>query len=213
MSFIYKITNDINNKVYVGKTNLSIQKRFEEHCRDSRKPAKQIRPLYTAMSKYGINHFSIEEIEECPTDLASEREQYWIGYFRGYEEGYNATRGGDGKQIFNHEEIAQILKENPYPKQVAEMIGCSADTVYIVAKEYHIKTQSQGQKNVNAKRVVHQYDKNTHEYIQSFDSVQLASVWLYENHIVKELSSGARSHISSAALGKRKSAYGYIWKY
>lgn len=213
MSYIYKITNDINNKVYIGKTNLSIQKRFEQHCNDSKKSSEQARPLYAAMSKYGINHFFIEEIEECPTQLASIREQHWIGYFQGYEEGYNATRGGDGKQLFNHEEIAQLLKENPYPKQVAEIVGCSTDTVYIVAKEYHIKVQSQGQKNVNAKQPVYQYDKNTHKYIQKFDSIKLASVWLYENNIIKTLNSGVRSHISDVARGKRKSAYGYIWKY
>ena len=35
MSFIYKITNDINNKVYIGKTAFSIEKRFKEHCKDA----------------------------------------------------------------------------------------------------------------------------------------------------------------------------------
>lgn len=37
MSYIYKITNMINGKSYIGKTNLSIEKRFKEHCRDSKK--------------------------------------------------------------------------------------------------------------------------------------------------------------------------------
>ena len=49
MSYIYKITNDINDKVYVGKTNFSIQKRFEEHCKDAFKPRTEKRPLYMAM--------------------------------------------------------------------------------------------------------------------------------------------------------------------
>ena len=60
MSYIYKITNDINNKVYVGKTNLTIEKRFREHCTDSKKFTIEKRPLYNAMNKYGIEHFHIE---------------------------------------------------------------------------------------------------------------------------------------------------------
>ena len=51
--FIYKITNTINNKVYIGKTLSSIEKRFAEHKEDSHRPQEQIRPLYRAMNKYG----------------------------------------------------------------------------------------------------------------------------------------------------------------
>lgn len=213
MSFIYKIVNDINGKIYVGKTNLTINERFKEHCRDSKKPTEQIRPLYAAMQKYGIEHFSIEQIEECETDKASEREQYWIGFFEGYEKGYNATRGGDGKQIFSHEEIAAKLRDFPYPKQVAEIFGCSSDTVRIVAKEYHIEVLNKGQENANTKKIIHQYDKDTHNYLQTFNSIQLAAEWLFQNGIITTLNSGVRSHIAAVANGKRKSAYGYSWEY
>ena len=34
MAFIYKITNDVNQKVYIGKTERSIEERFKEHCKD-----------------------------------------------------------------------------------------------------------------------------------------------------------------------------------
>lgn len=214
MSYIYKIINDINDKVYIGKTNLSIEKRFKQHCSDCIKNSKQKRPLYAAMQKYGIEHFSIHLIEECSTNKASEREQYWIGYYQGYEKGYNATKGGDGKQYFDHEQIARVLKKVPYPKQVADLIGCSVDTVRIVAKEYHIEVKNSGQEqNINTKRIIHQYDKNTQQYIQSFDSIQLAAEWLKEQEIIQVINSGVRSHISAVANGKRKSAYGFVWRY
>ena len=213
MSYIYKITNDINNKIYVGKTNLSIKERFQQHCRDYKKESTGKRPLYQAMKKYGIQHFHIEEIESCPPELASEKEQYWIAFYKGYEQGYNATKGGDGKQLFNHCEIAKKLIENPYPKEIAEKIGCSVDLIYIIAKEYKIQIKSRGQENVNSKKTVHQYDKITKQYIQSFDSLQNASKWLKENMIITSINSGVRSHISEVARGLRKSAYGYIWKY
>ena len=96
MAYIYKIVNDINNKVYIGKTEFSIEKRFKEHCRDSKKE-HQNRPLYNAMNKYGIEHFKIELIEEC--NNPEEREIYWIQHFDSYKNGYNATLGGDGKNI------------------------------------------------------------------------------------------------------------------
>ena len=91
MGYIYKIVNDINNKIYIGKTEFNIQKRFEEHIRDSQKEHKN-RPLYNAMNKYGIQHFKIELIEEC--NNLEEREKYWISFYDSYKNGYNATLGG-----------------------------------------------------------------------------------------------------------------------
>ena len=54
MSYIYKIINDINDKVYIGKTNFSLEKRFREHCQDAFRDRNEKRPLYAAMRKYGI---------------------------------------------------------------------------------------------------------------------------------------------------------------
>ena len=54
MSYIYKIINDINDKVDIGKTEFSIEKRFNEHCHDCYRRDKEKRPLYSSMKKYGI---------------------------------------------------------------------------------------------------------------------------------------------------------------
>ena len=79
MGYIYCITNLINRKQYVGKTTNTIEERFKEHCRDSRKERCNRRPLYDAMNKYGIENFKIEELEQVddPT-LLSSKEKYWI---------------------------------------------------------------------------------------------------------------------------------------
>jgi group I intron endonuclease len=58
---IYKITNLINNKIYIGKTIRTVELRWQEHIRDS-KTGKT--PLYLAMQKYGINNFKIEIIND-----------------------------------------------------------------------------------------------------------------------------------------------------
>ena len=88
MAYIYKITNDINGKIYIGKTEFSIEKRFNEHCKDAFKPRKEKRPLYSAIQKYGVEHFHITLIEE--TDNPNEREIYWIEKLQSFKYGYNA---------------------------------------------------------------------------------------------------------------------------
>lgn len=62
MAFIYKITNLINNKCYIGKTERTINERWKEHLKKSKSLDL---PLYRALNKYGIDNFQIEQIEEC----------------------------------------------------------------------------------------------------------------------------------------------------
>ena len=100
MSYIYKITNTINGKIYIGKTNRTVEERFKEHCRKSERERSEQRPLYNAMNKYGIKNFIIEQIEECPYDIASEREKYWIEYYGSFKYGYNATLGRRWESLY-----------------------------------------------------------------------------------------------------------------
>ena len=74
MAFIYVITNDLNGKQYVGKTSRSIEERFKEHIRDKDYRKNEKRPLYNAMNKYGIEHFSIKVLEECSIEESAARE-------------------------------------------------------------------------------------------------------------------------------------------
>ena len=65
---------------------------------------------------------------------------------------------------------------------------------------------------MHPKRSINQYTKQN-ELIQTFISISEAVNWLYQNKIIPNASSGARSSISEVASGKRKSAYGYLWRY
>ena len=76
MPYIYKITNKINDKIYVGKTLDTIENRWREHKNDYQKRRNEKRPLYSAMRKYGIDNFFIEKIEECSIDEINSREIY-----------------------------------------------------------------------------------------------------------------------------------------
>ena len=127
--FIYKITNDINDKVYIGKTLSSIEKRFQEHKKDSTRPQMENRPLYRAMNKYGCDHFQIELIEEAAIEILSQREEYWIAFYHSYENGYNATKGGDGKQLYDYDAIVAGFLSGKLINDLAIEFECCVDTI------------------------------------------------------------------------------------
>lgn len=94
---IYKITNKINGKAYIGQS-VHIEKRWarekqEAFCKGS-KSYDYI--LSRAFRKYGIDQFSFEILEECSREKLNEREKYYISLYNTYYNGYNATLGGDG---------------------------------------------------------------------------------------------------------------------
>lgn len=97
---IYKITNKIDGKVYIGKS-INIYYRWTQHIKIAKNPSKYRdgnRPLYHAMSKYGIDNFEFEIVDICVEEMLCEREIYWIDIYdcttlSGH--GYNLTPGGE----------------------------------------------------------------------------------------------------------------------
>lgn len=108
MGYIYKITNQINGKSYIGKTERSIEVRWQEHLRHTKELAERL-PLYKAMNKYGLENFKIEQIEECDNDVLDDREIFWIKQYGTYGNGYNCTGGGEGGVKDYHEDIDEII--------------------------------------------------------------------------------------------------------
>lgn len=87
-SCIYKWTNIINHKVYIGQT----QYFYDRMTRY--KNGHYNRHMKFAILKHGIENFEIEIIEkDVPVDLLDEREQYWIDYYESYtpSKGYNIS--------------------------------------------------------------------------------------------------------------------------
>jgi len=94
--FIYKITNSINNKIYVGQTTQDLKKRWSCHKRDSK---RHDYPLCRAIKKYGIENFVIECVETLPKQSSIEelnnREIFWIKELSTLiPNGYNVREGG-----------------------------------------------------------------------------------------------------------------------
>ena len=81
------------------------------------------------MLKYGIENFTIELLESVEHSLLSEREKYWIDYKNTLHNGYNATYGGDGKILYDYDDIVSQYKSGALCIAIAENVGCSTDTV------------------------------------------------------------------------------------
>lgn len=95
---VYKITNKINNKCYIGQS-INIERRFEEHKYTNRSS----KHLHRAIKKYGVDNFSFEIVEECKREQLSDKEKYWIKYYNSISPfGYNLTIGGDGGNTFQY---------------------------------------------------------------------------------------------------------------
>lgn len=92
---IYKVTNIINGKVYIGKTKRTLAVRWKQHCQDAGKPSKRFR-LHEDICELGKDNFTIEKVDEALSEEeASEKEILWIKRCDCiYPNGYNVSRGG-----------------------------------------------------------------------------------------------------------------------
>ena len=197
MAYIYKIINDINNKIYIGKTYRTIEKRFQEHCREYKTRRSETRPLYRAMNKYGIEHFHIELIEE--TSNPEEREEYWIEYYGSFKNGYNATKGGDGKPYIDYELVIKTYKNLLNVTKTAQILNIDTKTVSKILQNNNIEIYHN---NEMLRKSVAKIDKKTGEILKVYSSIAEA-----------EKENGNTRHIADVCRGNRKSCKGFFWKY
>ena len=144
--YIYKITELVNDMIYIGQTTRTIEERFAEH-------AKADSLIGWAIRYFGVRNFKIEIIEECHTieDLC-ERERYWIRFFDcRFPNGYNVAGGGETsavrrtpddrrhrktqKAIFNTFE--SLLRRKPYNKIKIQEITDLADVGHSTFYDHH----------------------------------------------------------------------------
>jgi len=110
MPIIYKITNMINNKSYIGQTKTTLQKRWSKHCYTSFTSKKNIK-FHNAIKKYGTECWNLEILEE--TNELNEREIYWISHYDTFNSGYNSTIGGRQGSSVSEETKTKMRKPKP----------------------------------------------------------------------------------------------------
>jgi group I intron endonuclease len=96
MAYLYKITNLINNKCYVGWTGKTVEDRWQRHQKDAL-THRDNRKFYNAIRKYGASSWTVETLMEVTSiNEAKQKEIELIEKYNSYSQGYNATKGGDG---------------------------------------------------------------------------------------------------------------------
>ena len=120
--FIYKITNTINSKSYIGQTIQNVKERFYQHCATKCSKAVSNMAIHRAIKKYGKSNFTVEVIEEIDSANLNDRERYWIKYYNSYNNGYNSTKGGqDGIKLFKNLDTESIVREYKSGKSLREI--------------------------------------------------------------------------------------------
>lgn len=161
--YIYKITNKINNKIYIGQTIKSIEKRFRQHISVA-KQGRQNR-LAKAIRKYGPENFYIEIIDTATTkEELNQKELNWMYYYNSLDpkNGYNETdfpgTGGNTYQFKTETELDEI-KEKVRITKIGEKNPHARAVKFLNTKtneELHFKTIIDAQLH---------FQENTHRFI------------------------------------------------
>lgn len=133
MCGIYKITNTINGKCYIGQS-INIEERWRHHHYPSKGVSHY--PLYLAFDKYGLENFTFEVLEECSQKELNDKEIAYIEKYNSYIDGYNQTRGGQNSGHIvklsdeDVEIIYDLLKNSTITQiEIARMFKVGEDTI------------------------------------------------------------------------------------
>lgn len=108
---IYKITNDINGKLYIGQTIRPLITRWKSHVYKAKSGSQYA--LHCAIRKYGEEHFHIEQIDIATSiEELNSKEIYWIDKLNTMiPNGYNMCEGGS-TPIWNEYIVEKVSGEN-----------------------------------------------------------------------------------------------------
>lgn len=191
---IYKITNKINNKCYIGYSN-NIEKRWCSHRTNPQNPE-----LKQDMEKFGLYNFLFEVLEECSVNELPQKETYWIKYYDSYHTGYNMNSGGSGNGNplnLDYEAIYQSFLETNSLTKTAEIFNCSVTPVRNAIRQYGIDKSE-----CSKEKIVEQIDINTQQVIATYASLAEAGKAVGVSY----------SAISRVINGHGTSAAGYYWR-
>lgn len=205
---IYKITNQINGKCYIGKS-VDIYNRWIRHrSRAFQEGDQQYNCyLYRSIRKYGLDNFIFEIIEECTFEDLNSREIFYIDFYHSFDKtyGYNMTRGGDGTLKQDYEEVCDLWSKGYTVSDIAKAINGSRNTVKNILKVCNANYSEDVSRKRGIKKksyAINQYDLNS-IFIKKWDSARQIERELHIDH----------SDVIKCCNWIHKTAGGYKWKY
>lgn len=138
---IYKITNKVNGKSYIGQTRYTIEFRWKQHQHKNDNTY-----FHNAIHKYGIENFSIEILEKCNIEDLNSREIFYIAKYDTFKNGYNLTIGGDGNRKLllddSYSEIKELYLSGFSSNKIATLYKVDKASVVKILKSLDVKIRS-----------------------------------------------------------------------
>lgn len=213
MGRIYKITNLINNKKYIGKTIETLEKRWKRHVYSALREENPY-PLSRAIRKYGEEAFKIELIEEAPDSELSELEIKYIKIYNTFEgDGYNATIGGDGLRTVPSNLILEYYNKGYTIEDIHLFTGYNSNTISRILKENNQRILNAGEVVARRNKVLFSAYNDKGEKVKTFLSYAEAAHWLIEmsyisNQNIRTITSNLRKVVDD----ETKFLYKHRWK-
>ena len=227
---IYKAENILNNKIYIGQTTKTLEKRKQAHLNKVKNGSQFY--FHSAIRYHGEDNFvwSIIDTANSIQEL-NEKENYWIEYYKSYKYGYNCTKGDNNPM--NHDITKLKHDKKMRSPEVRAKISSSMKQLIANGKmfsEEHRKKISQklkGNKHFQGhkrspeaieasarslRKNVACYDENNN-LINSFDSVKEAAKWLYNNRCSHLKNWKDLQNRIKESNDKQKYYKGLIWRY
>lgn len=141
---IYKSTNKITGKVYIGQTTKNLEKRIKGHVNESKKDKN--RPFLSSINKYGVDNFVFEIIDFADNlNELNDKEIYWINFYNSVSpNGYNVTGGGQGDKTIGTKELGKRISEGL--KNSEKWQTLLNDDEYLKKREEKFINSSKGKK-------------------------------------------------------------------
>lgn len=137
---VYKIVNDIDDKVYVGSTTTELWHRMSQHRADARKGCQA--PLYDLMREYGVEHFRIVRVKTSTMETLRRDEEAAINSVPIERRlNYKLRSSKDSSQHFDYDEICKVYLKCGSQNATANIIGCSRITVQKALRSRNVKIE------------------------------------------------------------------------
>ena len=216
---IYKITNQVNGKIYIGQS-VHIKTRWQQHKQEA-KLNRTNNLLYNAMRKYGVENFIFEIIEECTKEQLNEREIYWIKYYNSFnsDKGYNMTPGGSEPSKINPQEIYDLWDQglcvSDILKKLEGKIGHTTIQKYLHTYKNYSATESHRRGGIKARKIAAENNNISQQQLER--KIKQYDIWgnyinTYSSQKEAERKTGINSEsIGWVLAGKRLQAGGYQW--
>lgn len=202
---LYCITNEINDKKYVGITKQGLSKRFSQHATDARRGSNTA--LARSMRKHGVDKFKISPLGEADSyeHLLRLEKEAIISLNTKSPNGYNLTYGGDA----NWRLVSEKANKSRYKKISKALKG----RVFSPDERRKISAAKKGKplsdKNLSSIRQRWSRPVVCVEENKVFNNGHEVIDWLISVGFKK----AGYSSVVSCCKGKKATAYGYRWKY